>query len=46
MKRKAGQHEGTGDLKWKVAMRTRVGEGEEYRKEREKALKTNAPTMD
>lgn len=44
MKGKGGQHEATGDLKWKVAVRT--GGGREYRKEREKALKINVPSMD
>lgn len=32
--------------KWKVAMRTGVSEEKGNRKEREKALKINGPTMD
>lgn len=41
MKGKAGQHEGSGDPKWKTAKRKRGGEGGWYKKGREKALKIN-----
>lgn len=45
MKGKAGQHAGTGDLKYKVVMRTVDRRGRRYWKETEKALKINVPAF-